>query len=103
MSIEAMHITSSPDSNDKASLPWEMCPEILVQDSWHRFKSIVEKKKIAMLFGTDLENRISKSMDIPLILYSYPTTSRIALTSSPYIGFRGVPTLIEEMVNHVIR
>lgn len=103
VSIEAMHITSSPDSDDKASLPWDLCPEILVQDSWHGFKSIVEKKKIAMLFGTDLERLISKAMGIPLILYSYPTTSRIDLTSSPYIGFRGVPTLIEEMVNHVIR
>ena len=103
VSIEAMHITSSPDSDHKTSLPWDICPEILVQDSWHRFKSLVERKKIAMLFGTDLENRISRAMDIPLILFSYPTTSRIRLTSSSYMGFRGVPTLVEEMVNHVIR
>ena len=103
VSIEAMHITSSPDSDHKTSLPWDICPEILVQDSWHKFQSLIERKKIAMLFGTDLENRISRARDIPLILYSYPTTSRIGLTSSPYMGFRGVPTLVEEMVNRVIR
>jgi hypothetical protein len=37
-----------------------------------------------------------------LILIAYPSTSRICLTPLPYMGFGGVPTLVEEIVNAVV-
>jgi len=100
--IETIHVTSSPPSGDGVSQLRDICPEILVEDSWDKFDTLLKNTEIELIFGTDLEKPIFQNRGVPLMLFSYPTTSRVALTSSPYMGFRGVLTLMEEMVNLIL-
>lgn len=97
MKIELVHITSS--SHDGVCGLKDICKDIFEEDSWDKFVNLLNKKEVKLIFGTDLERVISQKKNIPFLPFSYPTISRIALTSSPYLGFRGVLTLVEEMVN----
>lgn len=102
LDIKAVHVTSSPRSAAEGVEFKDICENILFQTSWDQFEAIVEKKNIKLIFGSDLEGRISSKGKSSLILISYPATSRIILTPLPYMGFKGVLTLVEEMVNNVI-
>ncbi len=97
--VEVVHVVSSAPLSDVTLQLKAICQEVLVEDSWNRFETLVKEKGVKLMLGTDLEGRLSKSDSIPLILFSYPTISRIALTPSPYLGYNGVPTIVEEMVN----
>ncbi|RLE11071.1 hypothetical protein DRI96_06850, partial [Candidatus Aerophobetes bacterium] len=102
MDIRGIHITASPGSVDEEIGLKNICSDILFQASWDRFEILIEKRDVKLMLGSDLERHISLKKNVSLILISYPTTSRLTLTSLPYMGFRGVLTLIEEMVNSVL-
>jgi len=103
MDITGIHVTSSPGRIEGETGLEHICPDILFKTSSERFEGLVEKTDARLIFGSDLERRICHKKKTPLILISYPSTTRITLTSLPYMGFRGVLTLVEEMVNQVLR
>ncbi len=102
MEIQLLNITSTPPSTDISELNKISESDISIQDSWHRFATKLRTKDIGLIFGTDLERRLSSELGIPLILCSFPTISRIDLISSPYLGLRGVIGLVEEIVNSLL-
>ena len=102
MEIQLLNITSAPPSIGALNLNNFSASNIFIQDSWHRFASKLRAENIGLIFGTDLERRISSELGIPLILWSFPTISRIDLTSNPYLGLRGVIGLVEEIVNSLL-
>ncbi|PIZ19333.1 MAG: hypothetical protein CO106_00690 [Deltaproteobacteria bacterium CG_4_9_14_3_um_filter_44_9] len=100
MDMRGIHIVSSPGRVQGETGLEHICPDILFDASWEEFESLVERTDPGLILGSDLERRIC-NRERPLILISYPTMTRITLTAHPYMGFRGVLTLIEEIVNNV--
>ena len=99
MDIKGIHVTSSPVPIDETKGLRDVCPNVLFQTSWDRFECLINESDVALILGSDLERHLARKRDIPLILISYPSTSRLMLTSLPYMGFRGVPALVEDLVN----
>jgi len=102
MDITGIHVTSSPGQVQGKTGLEHICPDIFFNASWEQFNCLIEKKDVSLILGSDLERRIYNKQKIPLIAISYPTTTRITLTSQPYMGFKGVLTLVEEMVNLIL-
>ena len=101
--IRGMHITSSPDGVQEEIRFEPICSNILFNASWERFKGLVREMDVALILGSDLDRSICTKENRHLIPISYPTITRITLTPQPYMGFRGVLTLAEEIINLILK
>jgi len=102
MQIGGIHVTSAPDAATGSDELETRCPNVVRQTSWERLGVLTENMDVRLMLGSDLDQRMAREQRIPLILIAYPSTSRICLTPLPYMGFGGVPTLVEEIVNAVV-
>lgn len=103
MDVRVVHITSSPARAQRNTGLEHVCPKILSHASWERFKDLAGKLDVEFVFGSDLDRPICSRKDTYLITISYPTITHITLTSAPYMGFNGVLTLAEEIINGMLR
>ncbi|RLB09356.1 MAG: hypothetical protein DRG27_04565, partial [Deltaproteobacteria bacterium] len=77
----------------------DLSEKVLFQASMHEFENAIHD--VDLIFGSETEKTISKKMNIPLIQFSYPILSRIFLNDTPYLGFKGIPVLVEEIINQL--
>ena len=101
--IRGMHISSSPEGVQDEIRFEPICSNILFNASWERFKGLVEEKNVALILGSDLDRSLCTGENRHFVPISYPTITRITLTPLPYMGFRGVLTLAEEIINLILR
>ncbi|GAB6163902.1 V-containing nitrogenase subunit beta [Desulfothermus naphthae] len=78
----------------------DLSEKVLFQASMHEFENNMHD--VNLIFGSDTEKTISKKMNIPLIQFSYPILSRIFLNDTPYLGFKGISVLVEEIINQLL-
>ena len=77
----------------------DLSEKVLFQASMHEFENAIHD--VDLIFGSETEKAVSKKMNIPLIQFSYPILSRIFLNDTPYLGFKGMLVLVEEIINHL--
>lgn len=57
---------------------------------------------VELIFGSTMERKLAHDMDAGLMRISFPVIDAVSISDSPYAGFRGVPNLVETMINTVI-
>ncbi len=53
---------------------------------------------VDIVFGSSFDEPLLRCRGIPIVEYDYPVLHKLALSSSPLAGFRGIATWIEEIV-----
>ncbi|MFU8653909.1 nitrogenase component 1 [Methanotorris formicicus] len=77
--------------------------ENVVIDDRKELEDKIMKNDIEVLFGSTYEKKIAQEKGIPLIRFSYPVVDEVSLINSPLAGFNGIPTIIERMINEIIK
>ena len=62
----------------------------------------VRSKGVEIIFGSTVEKRLAKKLNIPLIRTAYPVLDEVAISDVPYAGFRGITGMTEKIINAVI-
>ena len=57
---------------------------------------------MAIVFGGDMAIEICKKLNIPLVHFSFPNTRRAGLSDTPNLGFKGMLSLVESLINEVL-
>lgn len=60
------------------------------------------EKEVAVCFGSTLEKRICNELGIPLVRCFFPVLDEISILDKPFVGFRGVISIVEKIVNSII-
>lgn len=102
MDVKAINITSISRFNDNLEDIKKYSKTVLLEESWHRFEQILREEKVAIVFGGDMEIDICKKLNIPLVHFSFPNTRRAGLSDTPNLGFKGMLSLVESLVNKVL-
>ena len=77
--------------------------ENIVIDDRKELEDKIMENNIEILFGSSYEKKIAQNKNIPLIRFSYPVVDEISLSNIPLAGFRGVPTIIERIINEITK
>jgi light-independent protochlorophyllide reductase B subunit len=74
---------------------------VLVNPDQYEVLDCLNKTEAAIVFGSSVEEKISKLADAPpeFIPFSFPYYDTILLTMRPLIGFNGVLTFVEDILN----
>ncbi len=62
----------------------------------------IKTKGVGLVFGSTLEKKLAWELGAPLVRMFYPVIDEVTISDTPYAGFRGVPHIIEKIVNSVI-
>ena len=76
--------------------------DVVIEKDQFQVEKLIRSKDIAILFGSSLEKRICRELNIPLFRIFYPVLDQIFITQRPYLGFAGTLNLVEEVVNAII-
>ncbi len=99
--IKLINITSSsPNVQVNIEDLSDISEKLLFQVSMHEFEENIQD--IDIIFGSEIERKISKKTNIPIIPFSYPILSKLSLNGIPYMGFKGVLGLFEQIINTII-
>ena len=79
-----------------------LAQEIMIEPDRFEMERRISDAGVQMLFGSTFDKRLANVARVPLVWFSYPTIDNIALTDTPYAGFRGVHTWLESIVNSLI-
>ena len=77
--------------------------ENIVIDDRKELEDKIMENNIEILFGSSYEKKIAQNKNISLIRFSYPVVDEISLSNTPLAGFKGVPTIIERIINEIIK
>jgi len=102
MDVKAINITSISPFNDNLEDIKKYSKVVLLEESWHKFEQILREDKVAIVFGGDMEIDSCKKLNIPLVHFSFPNTRRAGLSDTPNLGFKGMLSLVESLINKVL-
>lgn len=102
MDVKIISITSISPFNDNIEDIKKISEKVFIEESWHRFEQALREKKVAVVFGGDMEIDISGKLNIPLVHFSFPNTRRAGLSDTPNLGFKGMLSLLESLINKVL-
>ncbi|NLF88077.1 hypothetical protein GX563_04555 [Candidatus Bathyarchaeota archaeon] len=76
--------------------------KILVNPDQYELADCLNETTPRLVFGGRIEEKIVLSLKFPaqFIPFSFPYYDRVNLTSRPIVGFNGVLTLVEEIINY---
>lgn len=78
------------------------CRMLLNPDAFILHQAIRELKP-DIIYGSTFERASAREIGASLIKIGYPTYDEVLMTERPYMGFRGIPVLMEDLVNAIIR
>jgi len=76
--------------------------KVLVEPDKYEMSKTIEDSGVEIIFGSSFDKKIAHRLGVPLIKFSYPVIDGVSLSDAPYEGFRGVPTLIENILNAIL-
>nr|CBH39756.1 hypothetical protein, nitrogenase component 1 type oxidoreductase family [uncultured archaeon] len=79
-----------------------LAQEIMIEPDRYEMEQCIANVGIQMLFGSTFDKRLANVAGVPFIRFVYPTIDNVALTETPYAGFRGVSTWLESIVNSLV-
>jgi len=102
MDVKVINITSISRFNNNFEAIKRYSKTVLIEESGHKFEEILRDEKVKVVFGGDMEIDICKKLNIPLIHFSFPNTKKAVLTEVPNLGFKGMLSLVESLLNNVL-
>ena len=76
--------------------------KVLVEPDRYEMSKMIEDSGVEIIFGSSFDKELAHRFGVPFIKFSYPIIDEVSLSDAPYAGFRGVPTLIEKVLNTVL-
>ena len=76
--------------------------ELFITPDHFRMEEAIKAKDVEIIFGSTVEKRLAKELNIPLIRTAYPVLDAVSISDIPYAGFEGVINLTEQIINAVI-
>lgn len=76
--------------------------KVLVEPDKYEMSKTIEDSGVEIIFGSSFDKKIAHRLGVPFIKFSYPVIDEVSLSDAPYAGFRGVPTLIEKVLNAIL-
>ena len=76
--------------------------ELFITPDHFRMEEVIKSKGVEVIFGSTVEKRLARELNIPLIRTAYPVLDAVSISDIPYAGFRGVINLVETIINAVI-
>ena len=76
-------------------------PTVYFIDDLGQIEDILKISNIDLIIGSSLEKRISKNLNIPLQIISFPLTDKVILNKT-YVGFKGSLTLLEDLSTEIL-
>lgn len=67
------------------------------------FYDEVRNSEAALIFGSSFEQALAEEKGISLIRYDYPVFDELSLTDASYAGPKGIPAIIESILNTVMK
>ncbi len=99
MEVEIAIITDFSDEEDAREatpLIGEFANQVYFFKDSGEIDEIIENSNVELIFGSGLENRIAKKLDIPNYIISYPAYGKVILDRTD-IGYTGAVSLLEEL------
>jgi len=90
----------NPVTDDEAS---RVDYRVLVEPDRLDFEDELSRLDIDVLFASSFERNIAMRLGVPLFRFSYPVIDEVCLTDAPLVGFRGLLTVLEKLVNMLMR
>jgi len=75
---------------------------LLVEPDRYEINKTIEDSGVEMIFGSSFDKELAYRSGVPLIKFSYPIIDEVSLSDAPYAGFRGLPVLIEKILNTIL-
>ena len=75
---------------------------VLIEPDRFEMNEEIKTKGVGLVFGSTLEKKLAWELGAPLVRMFYPVIDEVTISDTPYAGFRGVPHIIEKIVNSVI-
>ena len=66
---------------------------------WRKFLS---NAKPSIIYGSSFESIAARETGASRINITYPTSDEVLITERPYMGFSGVPIIMEDLINTII-
>lgn len=104
MEVEIAIITDySEEKNGEgtSSVIEEFANRVYFSKDSSEIDEIIENGSVELIFGSGLENRIAKKLDIPNYIASFPAYGKVIIDRSD-IGYTGAVSLLEELSNLLI-
>lgn len=76
--------------------------KLLVEPDKFEMDKKIKSSGIELIFGSTMERELAYELDVPLVRFSFPVIDEVSISDSPYAGFKGVLSLVEDVVNSVI-
>lgn len=99
MDVELAIITDSTAEEDREealSLAERYTDRVYFSKDSSEMEEMIENSNVELIFGSGLENRIAKRLDIPNYIVSYPAYGKVILDRSD-VGYAGAVSLLEDL------
>ena len=102
LKVALLCVTSKNPALEKMKKEDTYFEELLIRPDHFRMEEAVRSKGVEIIFGSTVEKRLAKELNIPLIRTAYPVLDEVAISDVPYAGFRGITGMTEKIINAVI-
>jgi nitrogenase molybdenum-iron protein beta chain len=100
MEIKVLALTSKNTVwEEQLNLIQGAAEHIMVEPDRMELEEYIMQSNINLIFGSTFDKKLSYHVKAPLIKFSYPVVDMISLTDTPYAGFRGIATWLEQIIN----
>jgi len=76
--------------------------KIIVEPDEYVINKLIKNSDAELIFGSSFNKQLAYEMRVPLIRFSYPVIDEVSISNTPYAGFKGIPTIIEKILNSVL-
>lgn len=100
LEVKVLALTSkNPVWEDRLAPIQGLAEQIMVEPDRLELEEYIRQAGINLVFGSTFDKKLAYQAEAPLIRFSYPVIDMVSLTATPYAGFRGVVTWLEQIVN----
>jgi len=85
---------------DELGLP--DCRLLLESDAF-TLRGAIEELRPSVIYGSTFERAVAHQVGASLIKVGFPSYDEILMTERPYMGFKGIPVVMEDLMNAIIR
>jgi light-independent protochlorophyllide reductase B subunit len=85
-----------------AELGQRDCRILLTPDAFV-LRQAIDELKPDVIYGSTFDRACARRAGASLIKIGYPSYDEVLMTERPYMGFAGIPVLMEDLVNAIIR
>ena len=86
---------------DRLSSGWKC--KILVEPDRYDLEKELENLEIDLIFGSTYDRLLALKLGVGLVRMFFPSFDEVTISTRPAVGFRGVLTIIEKIINEALR